>query len=72
VHESDSDEAMAAEASIIEVLDESEGIEDSLGTQEDEGEEVTTNRIFDDYVKEAREERERCNQNMDDMKSVIE
>ena len=72
MHESDSDEAAEKEASIIEVLDESEGIEDPLGTQEDEEEEATTNRIFDDYVKEAREERERCNHNMDDMKSVIE
>ena len=60
------------EASIIEVLDESEPFEEHLGTQEDEGEEATTNGIFDDYVKEAREERERCNHNMDDMKSVIE
>ena len=60
------------EISIIEVVDESERTRDPMATQEVEKEVAKTNRIFDEYFKEAREERERCNQNMDDMKSVLE
>ena len=66
------DEDEENEISIIEVVDESERTRDPQGTQEVEKEVAKTNRIFDEYVKEAREERERCNQNMDDMKSVLE